>query len=164
MLQLPERPLFERIASVTTRSPRRARGSNMALPACYNRSRLHQHPDERAFFGTRDSTAQEAFYSTILHELSHIRALRALNREKGKRFADRAYAFEELIAIVGGVLCGSLGSPMTRVRSRAVYAQYLAILKNDKKGLRAAAAASARRISFWRFSRKGQEEAAKRLY
>ena len=105
---LPERPLFERIASVdrvieATGAQIEYGGSR----ACYNRltDRI-SIPDERAFFGTETSTAQEAFYSTIsVMNWRIVRARRvSLNREKGKRFADRAYAFEELIAeIVGGV-------------------------------------------------------------
>ncbi len=101
---LPERPLFERIASVdrvieATGAQIEYGGSR----ACYNRltDRI-SIPDERAFFGTETSTAQEAFYSTILHELAHHSGSESrLNREKGKRFADRAYAFEELIALSG---------------------------------------------------------------
>jgi len=46
--------------------------------ACYNRlTDCISIPDERAFFGTETSTAQEAFYSTILHELAHHSARRA---------------------------------------------------------------------------------------
>jgi antirestriction protein ArdC len=101
---LPERPLFERIASVdrvieATGAEIEYGGSR----ACYNRltDRI-SIPDERAFFGTDTSTAQEAFYSTILHELAHHSGSESrLNREKGKRFADRTYAFEELIALSG---------------------------------------------------------------
>ena len=64
---LPERPLFERIASVdrvieATGAQIEYGGSR----ACYNRltDRI-SIPDERAFFGTDTSTAQEAFYSPV---------------------------------------------------------------------------------------------------
>ena len=84
---LPERPLFERIASVDHAIE--ATGAQIEYGgsrACYNRltDRI-SIPDERAFFGTETSTAQEAFYSTILHELAHHSGAESrLNREKGQ--------------------------------------------------------------------------------
>ena len=163
---LPERPLFERIASVdrvieATGAQIEYGGSR----ACYNRltDRI-SIPDERAFFGTETSTAQEAFYSTILHELAHHSGSESrLNREKGKRFADRAYAFEELIAeLSAAFLCSELGITNDPRPDHAQYmAQYLTILKNDKKAIfTAAAAASAATDFILAFSRKEQEEAA----
>jgi antirestriction protein ArdC len=163
---LPERPLFERIASVdrvieATGAQIEYGGSR----ACYNRltDRI-SIPDERAFFGTDTSTAQETFYSTQLHEIAHwVGAEHRLNREKGKRFADRAYAFEELIAeLSAAFLCSELGITNDPRPDHAQYiAQYLAILKNDKKAIfTAAAAASAATDFILAFSRKEQEEAA----
>jgi antirestriction protein ArdC len=163
---LPERPLFERIASVdrvieATGAEIEYGGSR----ACYNRltDRI-SIPDERAFFGTETSTARETFYSTILHEIAHwVGAEHRLNREKGKRFADRAYAFEELIAeLSAAFLCSELGITNDPRPDHAQYmAQYLAILKNDKKSIfTAAAAASAATDFILAFSHKEQEEAA----
>jgi antirestriction protein ArdC len=163
---LPERPLFEHIASVdrvieATGAQIEYGGSR----ACYNRltDRI-SIPDERAFFGTETSTAQEAFYSTILHELAHHSGSESrLNREKGKRFADRAYAFEELIAeLSAAFLCSELGISNDPRPDHAQYmAQYLTILKNDKKAIfTAAAAASAATDFVLAFSRKEQEDAA----
>jgi len=163
---LPERPLFERIARVDrVIEATGARIEYGGSRACYNRltDRI-SIPDERAFFGTETSTAQEAFYSTILHELAHYSGSEnRLNREKGKRFADRAYAFEELIAeLSAAFLCSELGITNDPRPDHAQYmAQYLAILKNDKKAIfTAAAAASAATDFILGFSRKEQEEAA----
>jgi antirestriction protein ArdC len=163
---LPERPLFERIASVdrvieSTGAEIEYGGSR----ACYNRltDRI-SIPDERAFFGTPTSTAQEAFYASICHELSHWSGSELrLNREKGKRFADRAYAFEELVAETSAAfLCAELGISNEPRPDHAQYiAQYLTILKNDKKAIFAAAAAASAATDFiLAFSRKEQEEAA----
>ena len=163
---LPERPLFERIASVdrvieATGAQIEYGGSR----ACYNRltDRI-SIPDERAFFGTATSTAQEAFYASICHELSHWSGSEPrLNREKGKRFADRAYAFEELVAETSAAfLCAELGISNEPRPDHAQYiAQYLAILKNDKKAIfTAAAAASAATDFILAFSREAREEAA----
>lgn len=164
--KLFERPLFERIASVDLAIA--ATGAQIEYGgsrACYNRlTDCISIPDERAFFGTETSTAQEAFYSTILHELSHYSGAECrLNREKGKRFADRAYAFEELIAeLSAAFLCAELGIANDLRPDHAQYmAQYLTILKNDKKAIfAAAAAASAATDYILAFSRKPQEEAA----
>ena len=163
---MPERPLFERIASVDHAiAATGARIEYGGSRACYNRlTDCISIPDERAFFGTETSTAQEAFYSTILHELAHHSGAESrLNREKGKRFADRAYAFEELIAeLSAAFLCAELGITNDPRPDHAQYmAQYLTILKNDKKAIFAAAAAASAATDFiLAFSRKGQEEAA----
>ncbi|KAF0128383.1 MAG: hypothetical protein FD139_2831 [Methylocystaceae bacterium] len=163
---LPERLLFERIASVDRVIA--ATGAHIDFGgsrACYNHltDRI-SIPEERAFIGTATSTAQEAFYATILHELSHwVGAECRLNREKGKRFADRAYAFEELIAETAAVfLCVELGITNEPRPDHAQYiAQYLTILKNDKKAIFAAAAAASAATDFiLAFSRNEQEAAA----
>lgn len=67
-------------------------------------------PDPQAFIDTPTSTARENFYSTALHELTHWSgAPHRLNRTKGKRFGDKEYAFEELVAELGAaMLCASL--------------------------------------------------------
>jgi antirestriction protein ArdC len=163
---LPERPLFERIASVDHAiAATLARIEYGGSRACYHRlTDCISIPDERAFFATETSTAQEAFYSTILHEATHWSgAEHRLNREKGKRFADRAYAFEELIAeLSAAFLCAELGITNDPRPDHAQYtAQYLTVLKNDKKAIfSAAAAASAATDYILAFSRKPIEEAA----
>ena len=68
-------------------------------------------PSPQAFIDTPTSSAQENFYSTALHELTHWSgAPHRLDRTKGKRFGDKEYAFEELVAELGAaMLCASLG-------------------------------------------------------
>lgn len=52
------------------------------------------------FRDTGTSTAAEAYYATLLHELVHWTApAHRCNRQLGKRFGDHAYAREELIAL-----------------------------------------------------------------
>ncbi len=69
-----------------------------------------QMPGAALFTGTDTSTAQEAYYSTMLHELGHWTGAEArLNRTRGKRFGDRAYAYEELVAeLTAAFLCNDL--------------------------------------------------------
>lgn len=164
--ELPEKPLFERIAHVDAIiAATKAIIEYGGTRACYNRltDRI-SIPDERAFIGSPTSTAQEAFYSTVLHEASHwVGAPHRLNREKGKRFADRAYAFEELIAeLSAAFLCAELGITNDPRPDHAQYiAQYLEILQNDKRAIfQAATAASAAADYILAFSRPRQKEEA----
>lgn len=102
-----------------------------------------QMPDEGLFTGTQTMTRSEGYYATLVHELIHWSgAKHRLDREMGKRFGDRAYAAEELVAEVGAAfLCAELGITQ---ELRADHAQYLAnwleLLKDDSKAIFAAAA------------------------
>jgi antirestriction protein ArdC len=59
-----------------------------------------QLPTREAFIGSPTSTPAEAYYSTLLHELTHwTSAETRCNRQLGKRFGDQAYAIEELVAL-----------------------------------------------------------------
>jgi antirestriction protein ArdC len=69
--------------------------------ACYiPAADLIQMPPYRQFQDTPTSTAAEAYYATLLHELVHYTApSRRCDRNLGKRFGDQVYAAEELIAL-----------------------------------------------------------------
>ena len=61
-----------------------------------------QMPPRNLFTGTATSTPTEAYEATRLHEAGHASGdEHRLNREFGKRFGDKAYAFEELVALSG---------------------------------------------------------------
>ncbi|MER9020219.1 zincin-like metallopeptidase domain-containing protein [Mesorhizobium sp. M0590] len=97
-------------------------------------------PPRHLFTGTSTSSATEAYYGVILHELTHWTAPR-LQREFGRRFGDAAYAAEELVAELGAAfLCAKLG---IEAEPRADHAKYLAswikILKHDRKAFVTAA-------------------------
>lgn len=76
---------------------------------------------DRAFYRPSDDFIQmpelqlfidsDNYYATLLHELTHWTGHdERLNRDKHKKWADRTYAFEELIAELGAVfLCSHLG-------------------------------------------------------
>jgi antirestriction protein ArdC len=79
--------------------------------AFYRPSTDHiQMPERDCFFGSRTSTPTEAYYSTLLHELTHWTAHSSrLDRDLRGRFDKRAYAMEELIAELGAAyLCADL--------------------------------------------------------
>lgn len=110
-----------------------------------------QLPPQEAFLGTATSTAQESYYSTLLHELTHwTSATHRCDRQLGKRFGDQAYAMEELVAELGAAfLCAELG---ITVDPRADHAQYLAswlnVLKADKRAIFTAACAASKATDY----------------
>lgn len=110
-----------------------------------------QLPPRGAFLGTPTSTPAEAYYSTLLHELTHWTApAHRCDRQLGKRFSDAAYAAEELVAELGAAfLCCDLGITAT---PRADHAQYLShwlmLMKADKKAIFSAAARAGEAVSY----------------
>ena len=117
-----------------------------------------QLPPREAFIGSATSTPAEAYYSTLLHELTHWTGSETrCNRQLGKRFGDQAYAIEELVAELGAAfLCADLG---ITDEPRADHAQYLAawlsILKADKKAIFTAASKASEAAAFLQTLRYG---------
>ena len=81
------------------------------------------------------------YYATVLHELTHWSgAKHRLDRTKGKRFADTAYAFEELVAELGAAfLCQDYGI-QGDLRHADYIGSWLKCLKDDNKAIFNAAA------------------------
>ncbi|MCK1513061.1 DUF1738 domain-containing protein [Bradyrhizobium sp. 190] len=108
-------------------------------------------PERTSFIGSATSTATEAYYSTVLHELTHWTApAHRCNRDLSGRFGSEAYAMEELVAELGAAfLCAELG---ITVEPRADHAQYLAhwlsVLKADKRAIFTAASKAAEAAAF----------------
>jgi antirestriction protein ArdC len=95
--------------------------------ACFILKLDEIHMLERSSFtGSATSTATEAYYSTLLHELTHWTApAQRCDRDLSGRFGSAAYAMEELVAELGAAfLCAELG---ITAEPRADHAQYLAI-------------------------------------
>jgi antirestriction protein ArdC len=95
--------------------------------AFYNRAGdFIQMPHFETFHGA------EAYYATLLHELTHwTGAPGRVERPKGQRFGDAAYAMEELVAELGAAfLCSDLRLSDT---PREDHASYLANWANALK-------------------------------
>ena len=91
-----------------------------------------------------DQGRAEDFLATALHEATHSTGHESrLARDFSGRFGDRAYAFEELVASMGSAfLCAEL-SLEGELQHASYVAEWLAILKNDKRAIvRAASLAS----------------------
>lgn len=103
-------------------------------------------PERASFVGSATSTATEAYYSTLLHELTHWTApLHRCNRDLSGRFGSEAYAMEELVAELGAAyFCADLGITVEPRPDHAQYlAHWLAVLKTDKRAIFFTAASKA---------------------
>jgi antirestriction protein ArdC len=111
--------------------------------ACYHRQGDYiEMPDLDQFTGTPTSSPTEAYYAVKLHELIHwTGAPQRIDRTFGKRFGDRDYAFEELIAELGAAfLCSAFAIVNAPRPDHAAYiSSWLDILGRDRKAIFAAA-------------------------
>jgi antirestriction protein ArdC len=101
---------------------------------------------------------QDAFTGTLYHELIHATGHKdRLNREFGKRFGDKAYSFEELVAELGSAfLCARFGIQPT-FRSAAYIADWLKVLGADNRAV-FSAASYAGHASEWLWKKVYAEE------
>ena len=120
-----------------------------------------RHGGNSAFYARREDYVQlpefaafenaEAYYGTTLHELTHwTGSENRVERPKGKRFGDAAYAMEELVAELGAAfLCADL---QISDKPRADHASYLAhwveALKVSPKLLMSAASAATKATAY----------------
>lgn len=134
----PARPAFERIEA----AERFAAATGAAIRhggarAYYSSGTDHvQMPPREAF---RDALG---YYGVLAHELTHWTGHTSrLARTFGKRFADKAYAFEELVAELGSAfIAADLGLSQEPREDHAAYlAHWLDILKADKRAIFTAA-------------------------
>jgi len=120
------------------------------------------HGGNRAFYSVHTDRIQmppfecfrdaEAYYATLAHEATHwTKHEKRLNRNfGGKRFGDEGYAVEELVAELGSAfLCADLQlAPEPREDHAAYIANWLTVLRNDKRTIFTAAAHAERAAAF----------------
>ena len=143
--------------------PERYRAAPLPLPTGIERNFLAeqfvaatgamvQHGGNRAFYNTGTDAVHmpplEAFrdaasyYGVLAHELTHWTGHPSrLDRQFGKRFADRAYAFEELVAELGSAFLSAdlVLTPEPRADHADYLGHWLGILKADKRAIFTAA-------------------------
>lgn len=134
----PTRPTFERIeAAEQFMTGTGATIRHGGAKAFYSPSTDHvQMPPREAF---RDAIG---YYGVMAHELTHWTGHASrLARQFGKRFADKAYAFEELVAELGSAfVAADLGLSQEPREDHAAYlSHWLDILKADKRAIFTAA-------------------------
>lgn len=141
---LPDSPLFDPIE----RAEQFARATGARIEeggedACYIPSiDTILMPERRRFTGTQTTTPAESFYSTLCHELVHWSGAKGrLDRNFGDRFGSERYAVEELVAELGAAfLCSDLAiTPELRADHACYIANWLKVLKNDKRAIFTAA-------------------------
>jgi antirestriction protein ArdC len=96
-------------------------------------------------------TSSSAYYGVAFHELGHwTGAEKRLNRTFGKRFGDRAYSAEELVAeLTSAFLCGEFGFDNDG-QDAAYIAHWIEFLSEHEKAIVTAAAAASRAVEFMR--------------
>jgi antirestriction protein ArdC len=105
-----------------------------------------------------------AYYSTLAHEQCHWTGNKSrLDRlKKNAKFGDAAYAFEELVAEIGGCfICNEIGVPQSGDLSNhnAYLGHWLSILKGDPSSIFSAASQASAAVDFiLAFSRKEESE------
>lgn len=116
-----------------------------------------RHGGDRAFYAPGSDVVQipeasrfrdtAAYFGTLAHELVHWTGHPdRLARQFGQRFGDQAYAMEELVAeLVAAFVCAERQlSAELRDDHAAYLAEWLAVLKNDKRAIFTAAAQAQR--------------------
>lgn len=150
---LPATPAFDPIARAEAFAA--ATGAQITEGgdrACYvpELDMIHM-PDRRRFVGTKTTTAAEGFYSTLCHELVHWSGAKTrLDRDMSARFATEHYAMEELVAELGAAfLCSDLGiSQEPRTDHAAYIANWLTVLRNDRKAIFTAASQASKAANY----------------
>lgn len=111
---------------------------------------IHMPPRED-FVGTATCSPTEGYYATLFHELTHWTSheIRS-NRQFGQRFGDQAYSMEELVAELGAAfLCADLAvSSAPRADHAAYLANWLQVLKSDKRAIFTAASKASEAVAF----------------
>lgn len=120
--------------------------------ACYipSADRIEMPPYGQ-FVDTPTASAAESYYATVLHELVHwTSSPHRCDRNLGKRFGDNAYAREELVAEIGAAfLCANLSITLEPRPDHAAYlANWLTVLKSDKRAIFTAAALSQKAVDW----------------
>jgi antirestriction protein ArdC len=134
-----------------------------------------QHGGNQAFYTMADDRVQmppfesfqdaESYYATLAHEITHwTRHTKRLERDFGrKRWGDEGYAMEELVAELGSAfLSADLDlTPEPREDHASYIANWLKVLKDDKRAIFSAAAHAQRAADFLHGLQPGaQQEAA----
>lgn len=122
-----------------------------------------RHGGERAYYSPTSDHIQlprarhfqslDHYWSTRGHECVHATgATHRLKRQFGKRFGDKAYAFEELVACLGqSFISAELGLPASLHDSHASYiASWIEVLERDKTAIIHAAAKAEQAVAWLR--------------
>lgn len=108
-------------------------------------------PPASDFIDTKQCSATENYYSTLLHELTHWTGHpKRLERKMKSKFGDHAYAEEELIAELGAAfLSAEFGVTQAEKADHASYiANWLKVLKDNKQFVISAASEASKAVEY----------------
>lgn len=108
-------------------------------------------PPRVTFIGSTTTTAEEAFYSTLLHEMVHWTGHDSrLARTRHQQWGDEVYAFEELIAEIGAAfICCDYNITNEPRKDHAKYLKdWLSCLNQDQSQLWKAASQAQKAVDF----------------
>jgi antirestriction protein ArdC len=117
-------------------------GCDAAIRHGFDRAMYLPELDEIRLPWPSHFTSPEAYCATSLHELVHWTGhADRLSRQFGRRFADAAYAFEELVAELGSAfVMGHCGLVDVTIEGHAAYVDsWLRVLENDRTAIFTAA-------------------------
>jgi antirestriction protein ArdC len=135
---LPAAPILDRIEAADTFF----QGIGATVRHGGNRAYYSPDSDHIQMPAFQEFDQNIGYYSTLAHEHCHWTAkVERCDRQLGKRFADSAYAAEELIAELGAsFVCARLGLSTEARPDHASYIQsWLKVLKADKRAIFTAA-------------------------
>jgi antirestriction protein ArdC len=145
-------PMAERLASadafITATGAAIEHGGQPCYIAALDRIRM---PHLEAFVGSATSSATETYYSTLFHELTHWTGPKhRADRDMTGRFGTQAYALEELVAELGSAFLSAQHGLTNEPRpDHAHYvANWLKVLKNDKRAVFTAASQASKAVAF----------------
>jgi antirestriction protein ArdC len=108
-------------------------------------------PSPEMFVGTPTSSPTESYHAVLCHECVHWSgAGHRLNREFGKRFGDKSYAFEEIIAELGAAfLCSAFRITNEPRPDHAAYvSSWIDIMNRDSKAVFTAASRAQEAVEY----------------
>ena len=103
------------------------------------------------FIQTKSCTPTENFYATAFHELAHwTGSEKRLQRINHKKFGDKNYATEELVAeLSAAFLCAGFGMPTAEKGNHAAYiSTWLKALKENNRCIVTAASAANKAVEY----------------
>jgi antirestriction protein ArdC len=116
--------------------------------------------DKMAMPWPQDYTTLDGYRATLYHELTHWTGHKSRNdRNLRNQFGTPEYAREELVAELGGAfLCAEFGLPY-QTQHASYLANWLQVLKSDKRAILQAASAAQKAVDFIRAAVAGAVEA-----
>ncbi|MGG7581691.1 ArdC family protein [Rhizobium sp. Nf11,1] len=157
-LQQQERP--ESQVEIYTKASDFVKGTGIKIKNGGNRAAYYPGGDEIVMPFANQFESEEAYWQTLFHESTHWTGHKnRLDRQFGKRFGDKAYSFEELVAELGSAFLSARMDIPAGFRSAAYIESWLKVLKEDNRAIFTAASYAGQSTDYlWRRAFPDPEE------